>query len=121
MTLDKILSKALSTSSEDEAIAALLIARKKYNGGQISLNKEVDHWKEIARKSHEAAKQERYFRKKYFSELSIMRLNMLKQKLDHCAEIREYKNELNILGIHKKLNLALGVVLTLVSIAAILF
>ena len=34
-TIDKIISKALSTSSEEEAMTALRLARKKYTGGSI--------------------------------------------------------------------------------------
>lgn len=36
--VNKILAKALSTKSEDEAFAALRMARKKYTGGEVNLS-----------------------------------------------------------------------------------
>lgn len=40
--VDKIIAKALSTHSEDEAIAALRMARKKYKGDAPSVGKNSD-------------------------------------------------------------------------------
>ena len=98
MSINKILSKALSTQSEEEAITALLLARKKYGGGQITAYEDAEHWKEIAKQLQDAAKQERYFRKKYFSNLTVtkMSLNIEEAKTRRLEkEVSDLKSEVS--------------------------
>ena len=52
--VNKLLAKALSTSSEEEALSALRLARKNYTGGEVDADS--DSWKEKARELHKAAK-----------------------------------------------------------------
>lgn len=54
--IDKIISKALSTSSEEEAITALRMARKKYTGGTVNTNTaDAAKWEAKAREFYDAA------------------------------------------------------------------
>lgn len=41
--VNKILAKALSTKSEDEAFAALRMARKKYMGGEVNIGSQTNN------------------------------------------------------------------------------
>jgi hypothetical protein len=73
--VNKLLAKALSTSSEEEALSALRLARKSYTGGEVNLeagaNAESDYWRETARSLHASAKRWKdvaeYYRREYNS------------------------------------------------------
>lgn len=49
--VEKLVAKALSTSSEEEALAALRIARKKYTGGSVPVSS-PHNWEALARQYH---------------------------------------------------------------------
>lgn len=125
--VDKIMAKALSTASEDEAIAALRIARKKYTGGEVKLGSqpadtvsvgdytklrsdalEIQKWAKQYRAERDYYKSERDHEKRqaqYYFEL--YNTNRLDYNITQ-DEIRKLKRKVTEKSSHRITNLMIG-------------
>lgn len=105
--VNKLLAKALSTSSEEEALSALRLARKNYKGGEVDADS--DSWKEKARELHKAAKEWKaaaeFYKQRYlvlYSSKSLDNAQMLgyqKKMLDEQRKRRDAEGKVHTLQI----------------------
>lgn len=89
MSVDQLIAKALSTTSEDEAIACLKMARKR--GGKLTTTetkatiggpgKDVEYWCSIAKAWH--------------SKYQVLQLDMVSLKQSHLRDLNKAKLDLN--------------------------
>lgn len=93
-TVNKLLAKAMSTQSEDEAISALRLARKRHKGGNIDLTPEEtadkEKWVKLAKDWYKAAKKfegnAEYWYSRYREErVQKVKYQMKLDKLEHSV------------------------------------
>ena len=94
--INKILSKALSTQSEDEAVTALLHARKLYSNEEVKLEEDKNAWKDKAQELHILARKykdsslywsDAYVRMAATKDRAIARVSSLKKQRDAAVRL----------------------------------
>lgn len=126
--VNKLLAKALSTSSEDEAMSALRLARKQYEGGEINLqsNAEVEYWKKIARDLQMYAREYKRmyedYRSKYltrFSDSAITDIEMSRLRSALQYEKQQTKGLKKKLDDQKRFNMFLTIAAAALILATV--
>ncbi len=115
--VEQLIKKALSTTSDDEAVACLKQARKRYNGQTVDVDVEPEkeaEYKELARKYHSIAYRNQETAKLLKRELNYMTDTVhqwieLHRKADRRANSaeQELNRQRNTNAMHKFIIVAL--------------